>query len=421
MSAAVIEDLTAAELATLFGRVRQGDTGSLGELYRQCRPAVVRYLAQRMDHSPGDVEDVAQETFLRVVDEARAFGGTPRDVRGWLCGWVAQHTLGDYRRHDRWRQHSAVDAAVDVLRRGPVESAAERESRPLSPRVLSALAQLPPAQRRSMQLRFLDGLSAEAAAEVAGSRPKAIVQNCVLARKRLRAELADLAPQRTSWLEGVSKAEAVRAAFEVVGTADVSAVMGWLRERGVSVPDSYVYAVRNGTRGQAADRPARRAPQFEGLSKADTIRVAFAAVSPSDVPAVVGWLRERGVTVTAGYVYSVRTSQPAPAAEQLAGNPAAGERAAGPRVMPRPRSSAEAGDRAAPDHQPVREQDLAHEAVARARQAVERLREARPVIRSVEVAERTEQLNRWHAEDQALGADSDTSGDTRVAELEGGA
>jgi len=242
--------LSEADAAALVLRVRGGDRDALGELYQHYRPSVARYLSRRVANS-ADVEDLVQETFIRVPELAAVFEPRTTEVGAWLCGRVARWTMVDYHRKERFRHLSAVDAAIDATRRGPVESAESRESRPVSPRVVTALARLTQAQRRAVQLRYLDGYSNAAAAKVAESSPGAVATNCLAARRRLRTDLADLAPQTRSWLATVSKVMAVRAALAEVGKTDVQAVRAWLRERGVQVDQSYVYAIRNGRRGGA--------------------------------------------------------------------------------------------------------------------------------------------------------------------------
>lgn len=252
--------LSEPDARSLVARVRAGDADAWGELYQAGRAQVERYLARRMVEQ-ADVEDVVQDAFLRAREMTTEFNPATHEVGAWLCGRVARHTLTDYGRKQRFRYLSERDAMVEAAREvahtGPPESESQRESRPLSPRMEHALARLTPAQRRSMQLRYIDQLTTEQAGEVAGSSAAAIAQNCAEARKRLRAELADLAPASESWLDGMTKRQAVSIAL-ANSRGEVPAAMEWLRAEGVRVDQSYVYAIRNGRRDQHTARVARQ-------------------------------------------------------------------------------------------------------------------------------------------------------------------
>ena len=266
----------AASDSGLRPALRAGERAAAGELYRRHRTRVAAYLARRMV-CPADVEDVVQDTFLRLWDSAAGdevgeFDPTTHEFGAWLCGRVARHTLIDYRRKDRFRQLAALDIARDQARRQPAQTAHERETTPVSVRVVTAQARLTPAQRRSVQLRYLDGYSTAAAAIVAGCSPGAIATHCLAARARLRAELADLAPPAHPLAAG-SKLAAVRAAFVAVGAPDVGAALEWLRERGIQVDPSYAYTIRNHHRGgPAADPDTSRAPIEEPQPDVDVGR-----------------------------------------------------------------------------------------------------------------------------------------------------
>lgn len=294
--------LSEAALARLVARIRTGDREALGELYRETRPAVTRYLTKRMEVCRDDVEDVVQETYLRAPEMADTFQSATTEVGAWICGRVAHWTMADHFRKQRFAQHSAKDAAIDAARRAPFVSAHERESRPLSSRMVTALARLTPAQRRAVQLRYLDGHSNETAAEVAESTPQALAQNALAARKRLRTELSDLAPQPVSWVATLPKTMAVTAALAETSN-DVPAALAWLRERGVEVNESYVYQIRKGAREPRQNN-----------AKETAVRDALARLGACDAATVQAQLREHGIEVSKGYINTVRrdTGTPRP-------------------------------------------------------------------------------------------------------------
>ncbi|QRP48867.1 RNA polymerase sigma factor [Amycolatopsis sp. FDAARGOS 1241] len=261
--------LSETEARTLITRVAAGDRDAWGQLYEHGRSSVAAYLSRRMPEQ-ADVDDVVHDTFVRLPEMAKDF--MPDDVGevgAWLCGRVARYTLTDYG-HRRFRHRAAAAETFLASQIAPPESVEERESRPLSDRMLHALAQLPDAQRKSMQLRYLDNLSRADAAREAGCSPNTVADQCVKARKQLRAQLADLAPTARSWLDALSKKEAVHEAFAAVGEDDVPKVMAWLQDNGVQVTHSYVCGIRKGRYGAApagvaadAGQPTRPKPSVK--------------------------------------------------------------------------------------------------------------------------------------------------------------
>jgi RNA polymerase sigma-70 factor (ECF subfamily) len=248
---------THTQAAELLARVRSGDREALGELYVRCRPVMEGYLTRRMPMCPGDVEDVLQDAFVRVMESPRLLDGPPSQVRRSLCG-VAGYTLADHKRY-LWRYRQGAASAGEARRRPATESVEERETRPLSARVVTALTRLAPAQRRDMQLRYLDGLSLRHAAQAAKVSTAAVDNNCVAARKQLRTALADLAPDSTAPLRDMNKSDAIRAAYEAVGELDAPAAAGWLRAQGIRTGTTLLYDVRRElAAGTSRDRHGRR-------------------------------------------------------------------------------------------------------------------------------------------------------------------
>jgi Protein of unknown function (DUF2637) len=62
-----------------------------------------------------------------------------------------------------------------------------------------------------------------------------------------------------------------------------------------------------------------RDADLAALSKAEALRTAFAAVGRVDVPAALGWLRERSVKIDRGYAYELAKTQRAPGSRALVG------------------------------------------------------------------------------------------------------
>jgi RNA polymerase sigma-70 factor, ECF subfamily len=85
------------------GRPR-GDEHAFGVLYRDLRPSVLRYLRVL---APGAAEDLAAETWLRVVRQLGRFGGAEPAFRAWVF-LIARHRAIDWRRLAVRRQTDPV-------------------------------------------------------------------------------------------------------------------------------------------------------------------------------------------------------------------------------------------------------------------------------------------------------------------------
>jgi RNA polymerase sigma-70 factor (ECF subfamily) len=137
----------------LVGRVAEGDEPALRELLRRYQEPLSHFVHR---HTGGrDVEDLFQETWLRVVRNAARF---QRD-----------------KRFSTWLFQIAVNLCRDWHRRRPPEPAEVPESAAGSSDPVDAgldaarlLATLPGPQREVLILRYYDDLSEEQTAEVLG-------------------------------------------------------------------------------------------------------------------------------------------------------------------------------------------------------------------------------------------------------------
>jgi RNA polymerase sigma-70 factor, ECF subfamily len=134
-------------------------------------------------------EDVVQETFWRVWRRGAVFQTGRGQVSSWIYG-IAHNLCIDELRRQRVRPPSASapgdademlavpDASVDVA-----ASALEAERRSL---IVGALAQLPPEQRRAIELAYFGGLSQSEIAETLQSPVGTIKTRVRLGLRRLR-------------------------------------------------------------------------------------------------------------------------------------------------------------------------------------------------------------------------------------------
>jgi RNA polymerase sigma-70 factor (ECF subfamily) len=146
----------------LVERMRAGDPEALRQVVERYQDRIfgLLYGIVRDRH---EVEDVAQEVFLKVFTRIDAFDGRSRFYT-WLYR-VAANTAKDHVKKRARRPAVALDedAGLEAGGRGPVESAERSEARR---RVRESIAKLPVRYREVLALRELDGLSYNEIAEV---------------------------------------------------------------------------------------------------------------------------------------------------------------------------------------------------------------------------------------------------------------
>ncbi|WP_156096375.1 RNA polymerase sigma factor [Amycolatopsis jejuensis] len=185
------EDLTEAEVTTLVLAAQTGDPHAFAELYRLYYQRMYLWMRSHAP-DPGDAEDLVQELFTRLLTELPDY--QPREGSpfvAWLYGG-AKLTL----RHHGWswteQQGAPAEAEADRLLRGHDDPDTQELSGPVS----AALASLPAGQRRNVELRYLDGLPRPTVSAVLGCTTSAVNNSCSEALKKLRRQLAGLAPAR---------------------------------------------------------------------------------------------------------------------------------------------------------------------------------------------------------------------------------
>lgn len=163
-----------ARLAELAAAARLGDDHALGALVRATQTDVIRLCA--LLGSPGDAEDLAQDTYLRALDALDRYRGDA-PFRAWLFG-IARHVCADHVRRRVRRQR------LDTLRTPRREHTAGPDEQV---GVLDLLDALDPDQRSAFVLTVVMGLEYAEAAAVCGCPVGTIRSRVNRARDRLRA------------------------------------------------------------------------------------------------------------------------------------------------------------------------------------------------------------------------------------------
>jgi RNA polymerase sigma-70 factor, ECF subfamily len=183
------EDAEDVRLMQLVGR---GDTSALEKLIER-HQALVAGTVARMLGSNSDVEDIAQQVFIRVWKSARRY--TPRaKFTTWLLKITRNLVFNELRRTKRRAQVPLESEA------GAEEPALKDESNPapdaslleveLREAIEEAIMYLPETQRMALVLRRYEQLTYEQIAEVLDLSVPAVKSVLFRARTELRSRLS---------------------------------------------------------------------------------------------------------------------------------------------------------------------------------------------------------------------------------------
>lgn len=184
-----------AEDAQLIERIAAQDQGALGELYERYG-ALLLALARRILNDTYDAEEVLQEVFLQVWNQAGRYDTHRSSVSTWLVLITRSRSI------DRLRSRQVVDRTLAHLQN-------ENRDQHTSPegvgsvwmeqrrdRLRHEMQQLPPEQRQVLDLAFYQGMTQSEIADATGIPLGTVKTRTLLAMKKLRkalqAEIRDL-------------------------------------------------------------------------------------------------------------------------------------------------------------------------------------------------------------------------------------
>ncbi|WP_193100397.1 RNA polymerase sigma factor [Burkholderia sp. Z1] len=174
--------------AELVARVGARDSSAVRVLVARKLPRLLA-LATRMLGDRNEAEDVAQETFLRIWNQAPRW----REGEARFDTWLHRVVLNLCYDRLRGRREEPVDTMPDVPDPQP-EPAAYAELRSRDARVRQALAALPSRQREALVLQYYQEMSNVEAANLMGITVDALESLLARARRNLRAQLAGDTP-----------------------------------------------------------------------------------------------------------------------------------------------------------------------------------------------------------------------------------
>ncbi|MGH9120701.1 MAG: RNA polymerase sigma factor [Acidimicrobiales bacterium] len=168
--------------ATLVSRLQAGDHGAWEACYRRAYPRLVAYAAKRL--GPDDGRDAVGETMARAVGKIDCFQAVGVGFEAWLFG-ILRHVVADAQRSRIRQLHRTLPVDTDRDPQPGDRLLQDEEARALR----DAFACLSAADQELLELRIVNGLSAEEVAFVVDKHPGAVRMAQSRALERLRVQL----------------------------------------------------------------------------------------------------------------------------------------------------------------------------------------------------------------------------------------
>jgi RNA polymerase sigma-70 factor (ECF subfamily) len=184
----------------LMVRYQRGDREAFGELVRRYQRPIYNFVIRQLRH-PSTAEDLTQDVFMRVVQNAADFKHEAR-FSTWLYT-IARNLCVDQHRKASHRRHPSLDQPVgsDDGARPLGESIADRHpsasvervavGTQVADRIVQAVDALPDDQREVFLLREIANLPFKEIAEVTGAGENTVKSRMRYALDRLQLALAD--------------------------------------------------------------------------------------------------------------------------------------------------------------------------------------------------------------------------------------
>ncbi|RMH23086.1 MAG: sigma-70 family RNA polymerase sigma factor [Acidobacteria bacterium] len=176
--------------AALIARIAGGDEDALGELYDRYAGLLLA-LARRVLKSNSDAEEVLQEVFLQVWNQAGRYDPQRSSVSTWLVLITRSRSI------DRLRSRQVMDRTLGALQQENRLSHTSPEGvrsvlwEQRRRRLAAALSDLPAEQKQVLELAFYRGMTQSEIASATGIPLGTVKTRTLLAMKKLRKALRD--------------------------------------------------------------------------------------------------------------------------------------------------------------------------------------------------------------------------------------
>jgi RNA polymerase sigma-70 factor (ECF subfamily) len=174
-------------------RVQAGDSAAFELLARKYMRPVYAVVSSFLA-SQEDIDDSAQETFLRALEKIHSYN-PKRPFAPWLYQ-VARNVARNRWKYLKRRRHEQLEEVQEGVAGNDPEKLAELSE--LRSRVAAAIEALPERQRTAFRLHDIDGFKATEIAEMLGVSDGTVRSNVHHARRELRKRLETYQPERDS-------------------------------------------------------------------------------------------------------------------------------------------------------------------------------------------------------------------------------
>ena len=151
-------------------RAQHGDADGFAELWRDAHPMLLRYLTVS---SGAEAEDLASQTWLRVLGSLPSFEGNEPQFRRWLVT-IARNLAVDGARAAGRRPELLVAELADSQSVVAPDAGNEADDRMSTRAAIALVARLPAAPAEMVMLRVVMGLEVADVAAVVGKSPGAV-------------------------------------------------------------------------------------------------------------------------------------------------------------------------------------------------------------------------------------------------------
>ncbi len=173
-----------------MGLVHEGDARAFEVVFDRHVDAAFS-LAYRMCGRRSIAEDIVQEAFLSLWRSGARYDRARGSVRSWILGVVRNRTIDWFRRDSvRTRRDVPADEAVGRLAADD-DVAAEAQRRADARQLRQALGELPPDQRRVIELAYFGGFTHSQIADMLELPPGTVKGRMRLGLTKLRLALGD--------------------------------------------------------------------------------------------------------------------------------------------------------------------------------------------------------------------------------------
>jgi RNA polymerase sigma-70 factor (ECF subfamily) len=175
----------------LLGRIAAGDQEAFARFFDLHSPVVLGNLL-RILGGRGEAEEVLQEVFLQIWQQAGRYEAGRSSPRGWLLMVARSRALDRLRRREARTRREEEAAAEATYPRLVTPLGTDRlEKSELRDRIGAALNLLSPEQRTCIELAFFEGLTHTQIAERLAAPLGTIKSRILLGMNKLRQAISD--------------------------------------------------------------------------------------------------------------------------------------------------------------------------------------------------------------------------------------